>query len=150
MTSREEPCAEVADGFAGAERAVVEAQRLNGLGDPERPGTVRGTERRAEPAPTELPFVTAVAEDAIDEEGDDLRPAVHGDDDMLGFAGKNGAGVALPTRFLTTVVERQAERAGCGGRNQDASAGAVATVEQGLAGNERVEREPDIEAEARA
>ncbi len=102
------------------------------------------------PDASRLALVATVAEEAVDNEGDDLRAAVHGDDDVLRLAGLDGAFVAVPGRFAATVVERDLERAGVGGGDEDAFAGFVAAVEDGLAGLERVELEPEVEAEAGA
>jgi hypothetical protein len=41
-------------------------------------------------------LLAAVAKDAVHDEGDDLRAAVHGDDDVLRLTGLDRALVAVP------------------------------------------------------
>ena len=86
----------IPDGFARAERAVIDAQRLDDGSDLQRHGSVRRAKVGTEPAPAELAFLAAISKEAVDDEGDDLRAAVHGDDDVLRLAHLDRALVAVP------------------------------------------------------
>jgi len=101
----------MADRLAGAKRPVVEAQGIDDRRDCQGRAPVGRTQIGTEATPAELPLFAAVAQRAVDHEGDDLRAAVDGDDGVMGLAGCQQVPVAGPGALGAAVVERDAQRA---------------------------------------
>ena len=130
-------------GRCGASRWASASTACQQPGEPAHAPQVR-----VEPPPAELPEVAAVAEQAVDDERDDLRPAVDDDHQVVQLARLEQARVAVPAAFGAAVVEHDLHRAAGGGLQAESlSPPRVRLSSSTWPGAERVEAQPQTSTE---
>src|SRR5258708_1510744 len=97
------------DCLRGPERATVYSQ-LQDLAESQHLVSSHGAQVRAEASPSELARVAAVTQLSVNDEGDDLWPAVYNDRNMVRFPDREQARVRFPAALGSTVVHHDLDR----------------------------------------
>src|SRR5512138_2931572 len=118
--------------------------------DAKRLTTVDAPQVRIEPTPAELTRCATVAQLAVHDKSDDLRPTINTDSKVMWLAHRQRTRVAIPTAFAAAIIQYDLHGAARGRLKTQALAVLGAAVKQNLAGRERIERHPQIHRQTAA